>query len=801
MRHLFTFLALLLPLTASLAQNTSVKGTVFDSESGDVIPFATITFLGTNIGVMSTELGDYFISTDEKVSRISISSLGYHTQYIPLQKGVPQNINVALKEKLISLEAAEVAVDKRAKNPSVPLMKKVVDAKKQNNPELIDSLSYDFYERLELDFNDIPDKLIKRKIWGDYDMIWDYLDSSEARVSLPVFFSESLGDVKLKQSPKKKEKHVEHTRSTWFVNEQNTSSIISEFVDINLYDNIILIINKQFISPLHDRGGLHYRYYVLDTLKQENRDVFHIAFVPRRRGELTFEGDMWIDTLTYGLSKVKAKMSEGANLNFIRKMSWEQDYFLQENRWLLKRQQSLMDLNLTGKKIGKYAKVNSIYSNFNLHTEFSKDDWTSDRDLSFEKEPKTLSDEEWNELRPDALLPRELEVLEMVDSIKSSKNFWFVNGAGFGLTTGYVPVGPFEIGKLFNLVSYNAHEDLRFSLNLSLNRRKNPDLRPVVYAAYGLGDEKLKYGAEVKWIQKRQPRLEWFVSHYNDIEQLGSFSYHDHGSIWNTLFTPSDSTIVFATVKESEASMTGDFGKGFSSYLGARHIQITPEGGANSEVHTDPSFETTVMLMYQKNLKFIGGQYNRVGLGQRKPRYTLTVTKGWDGVLGSMYDYERYTVAASWITRHGPLGRFEWNVDGGTYTGDAPFTLMELHPSNTAYISVPTSFNVIRNMEFVSESWAKAMVEWHGEGLFFNRVPLLKRLGLREVVGAKAVKGFWDGDDPSANTHGLNDIYGEMTFGIENILTFLSVNVHYRMIDPVDAQQKFAIKVGVFAEL
>ena len=40
--------------------------------------------------------------------------------------------------------------------------------------------------------------------------------------------------------------------------------------------------------------------------------------------ELTFEGDMWIDTLTYGLSKVKAKMSEGANLNFIRKMSWEQ---------------------------------------------------------------------------------------------------------------------------------------------------------------------------------------------------------------------------------------------------------------------------------------------------------------------------------------------------------------------------------------------------------------------------------------------------------------------------------------------
>ena len=34
---------------------------------------------------------------------------------------------------------------------------------------------------------------------------------------------------------------------------------------------------------------------------------FHMAFVPRRRGELTFEGDLWIDTLSLALSKVEAK--------------------------------------------------------------------------------------------------------------------------------------------------------------------------------------------------------------------------------------------------------------------------------------------------------------------------------------------------------------------------------------------------------------------------------------------------------------------------------------------------------------
>jgi hypothetical protein len=682
-------------------------------------------------------------------------------------------------------------------------MKRVVKAKTTNNPELVDSLSFDFYERMELDFNDIPNKLINRKVWGDFSLMWDYLDSSEARVSLPIFFSESIGDVKQIQKPNKKEKHVEHTRSTWFVNDQNSSSIISEFVDINLYDNILLLVNKQFISPLHDRGGLHYRYYVLDTLQHSGREVFHMAFVPRRRGELTFEGELWIDTLTLGLSKVKAKMSEGANLNFIRKMSWEQDYIFQENRWLLKSQQSLIDLNMTGKKIGKYAKINSVYSNFQLNREFANDDWTSNRDLSFEKEVVSLTDNQWKLLRPDSLLPRELEVLQMVDSIQSSRNYWFLSGAGFGLTTGYIPVGQLEIGRIFDLYSTNQVEGNRFSLALSLNRKNSPDFRPVIYAAYGTNDQKFKYGAEIKWIQKRQPRLEWFISHYNDIKQLGSFSYFDHGNLWNTLLTPRDTSLVFAKIIESEASVTKDFGKGFTSFIGARHIQITPENDV-SVIHTEPSFETIIQLTYQRDLKFIGGQYNRVGLGSRKPRYNFSVTKGWPGVLKSEYSYERYNFNVNWVTRHGPLGRIEWFLDGGTYTGNAPFTLMELHPANPSHMSVPTSFNVISNMEFVSDSWAKAFVEWHGEGLFFNRVPLLKRLGFREVVGLQVVKGFWDSDQilPETTT-GLNEVYGEVVLGVENILNFMSFNLHYRLLDPVEnnTQQLLRFKIGISAEI
>ena len=73
---------------------------MFDSESGQVIPFASITFHGTNIGVMSNVKGEYSISTPKKVSRIAISSLGYQTQFIPIQKGVPQSINILVDKKI-----------------------------------------------------------------------------------------------------------------------------------------------------------------------------------------------------------------------------------------------------------------------------------------------------------------------------------------------------------------------------------------------------------------------------------------------------------------------------------------------------------------------------------------------------------------------------------------------------------------------------------------------------------------------------------------------------------------------------
>ena len=71
-----------------IAQTTSVEGRIFDGETGEPLPFVTVSFKGTNEGTTSDIDGRYALRTNERVGRIHISFLGYLSQTIQIQKEV-----------------------------------------------------------------------------------------------------------------------------------------------------------------------------------------------------------------------------------------------------------------------------------------------------------------------------------------------------------------------------------------------------------------------------------------------------------------------------------------------------------------------------------------------------------------------------------------------------------------------------------------------------------------------------------------------------------------------------------------
>ena len=816
LKNALLLIALFLLSLGLTAQTTIVSGRVFNGETGKALPYVNVSFSGTSVGTMTNVLGEYELTSERKVSRIFISFIGYSSQSIPIQKQVRQKLDVALEEKRIELAAAEVRPDKKQENPAKPLMQRVAEAKAINDPARLPGVSYNYHERLQIDLNDIPEKLPSRKYWGAFGWVWDGLDSSDARVALPTFFSESIGTKRTQKKPKRKEQRVEAARATWLSDGENTSSVTAEFLNINLYENQLLLVDKAFTSPLHDRGSLHYRYYILDTLKISGRPAFHLAFVPRRRGELTFEGELWIDTLTLALSKVEAKISEGANLNMIRALRWKQEYAQIEGNWVLIKREEVMDLSLSRSSMGLYGRSTVINTDFEFAQEWPDSVWTSRRDLSFAKGSNVVLEQAWASKRPNPLLKKESNIYLMADSVQSMRQYKFIKGFLFGLGSGNLAVGNIELGPWYYTYSKNLVEGHRIRLGASTSNKFSRTFMPKAYIAYGTDDKKFKYKALVIWIQRKIPRIKWFASYSKDLEQFGMLGYFEQGNIFNSALSVEGGQSNLTEVIKSEASYLAEFGSGWSTFIELRHRKVEAVGElefipvdatGNSTLITA---ESTLQVKYAHGEKFVSGAFDRVSLGSRFPIVTLTTTQAWRDIAGSQYRYGRYTLELEGKLRFGPFGRIRWNTNSGVYSGTAPFALMELQPANETVISIQPSFNLLRYFEFVTDKWARASVEWHGEGAILNHIPLIRRAGMREVVGVKGVLGSWNPRHETLielpeGTTGLNGVYAEAVVGIENIFQFIRVDYHFRLTESSEGMRQnhgiHGIRVGVNVEL
>jgi hypothetical protein len=216
--------------------------------------------------------------------------------------------------------------------------------------------------------------------------------------------------------------------------------------------------------------------------------------------------------------------------------------------------------------------------------------------------------------------------------------------------------------------------------------------------------------------------------------------------------------------------------------------------------------EASLVLRFAKKERFVGGEFERVSLGTEWPILTAKMTLGVPNVMGSQYQYTRWTVEGEDEMRLGWWGRFEWYAQAGFYRGTAPFALMEVVPASGTILLSDEAFSMINLYERVTDRWATGLLEWHAEGLVLNHVPLIRRLKLREVIGVRSIAGGWDDKHESLlelpeNTTGLNGTYTECSVGLENILGVFRVDAVWRTDRPVDQLGSWGIRFGFGAEI
>ncbi len=815
-RLLLLWASLLLAWSSATGQITRVQGLVFDAETGQPLPFVTVAFTASGDGTTTDLDGHFDLSTDQRPGQLRVSFVGYEAQEWEVMRGVASTRNFALEPAAIALGIAEVRPDRREVNPAKPLMQRVAEAKANNDPARVRGLAYREYTKLELDVNDINHAQANRWYWGPFSFVFDDLDSSEARVALPLLIAETDARVRTAVNGPRTQTQVLDTRVSGLGTNATPSELADRFANVNLYENRLLLLDRAFTSPLHDHGNAHYRYYILDTVDVAGRGTIHLAFVPRRQGEMTFEGELWIDTLTLGMARVQAHVSEGANLNWVRELRWDQRYERLDSAWVLVQDEGLMDLSTTDRSLGAYLRRTLYRSEFERTAEPWPDSvWAPGGARIYADGVLESADSvgTWQEAdRPLPLLPREAGIYTLVDTVTNMWQWRVLKKTGYFLGTGFIQTGPLEWGAWWSARTYNPIEGNRLRLDLRTSNAFSTRWAPRVYAAYGRLDGRWKAGTSMRWVVRKTPRTEVRVQAQRDMEQIGMNGLLDQGAVLtNALQTATSTTL--SEVERFEANVLKEFSTGWSLFAEGVHRRVA---GRGSLAFIDPATgdalerliatEATVRLRFAPGERYVGGEFDRYSLGSERAMWMLGVTRSFRGVWGSSYDYTRAELTFNDRWRMGVAGRLEWYGNAGRYWGTAPFPFMEVVPASGTVLLTPDAFNLLNFYELVADEWVRGGAEWHAEGLVLNHLPGVRRLGWREVIGAQGVFGSWSNRHEALlelpeTTTGLDGGYWEVNAGIENIFNFLRVDAVRRMDGAVDpALGTWGWRIGFSAE-
>ncbi len=160
-RHILCLLLLLLSIplavTGQHAAVTQITGLVRDSVSRQGIPYATITLMGTDEGVMANEQGGFTINTRAAFSRLKVSAMGYASKEVSVKTGQGSVVLIDLTATGVQLDEVVVRKGKekysKKNNPAVDMSKRLRALRDDNDPLRQPHYGYTQYERMMVGFS------------------------------------------------------------------------------------------------------------------------------------------------------------------------------------------------------------------------------------------------------------------------------------------------------------------------------------------------------------------------------------------------------------------------------------------------------------------------------------------------------------------------------------------------------------------------------------------------------------------------------------------------------------------------
>ncbi|MDW5287401.1 DUF5686 family protein [Formosa sp. PL04] len=793
----------------SVIAQTKVSGYVFD-ENNEPIAYANVIFKGSSQGTITNEDGKFYMESDSDWETLTISFIGYLTIDSPLSKKINYNLQVVLEEETAQLDQVVIVAGKQPKknNPAIDILRKIWEHKRKNGLRQFDQYEYDKYEKIEFDLNTIDSALVTSKIFKGMEFIFESVDTSNVtgKTYLPIFVNESVSEIYGNNITSKEREVLKGNKMSGFSNNQFILDFIKDlYSQYDVYDNYLKFFDKSFVSPLSKTGINTYNYVLSDSAFIDNKWCYNIIYYPRRKNELTFKGDFWVNDSTFAIKKINMQSSKSANINWVKEIYIEQEFeVLNDSIFLIKRDYFMSDFALKKKEKarGVYGKRTTLYDNY-MFDKPHVDDFYGEQVLEYNEDTYNRDDDFWEANRLETLSKDEKGVYKMLDTLQTVKKFKRLYSAGTILASGYVEMDKLNIdyGPIFSTFGYNDVEGVRIRAGGRTYFGPNDPWRLEGFGAYGFKDKEIKYGISGKWLIDKKNRFIISGGHRKDIEQIGASLTTSTDVLGRSLA----SSALFAKGTNDKlsnielTSLAFEFEpiKNVVFRLGADFRTLSSASETfNLDYYTDDThteiasevtqFETALSVTYFPNRRMTGYGVERARANDDFATLFAQVSQGEKNLLNSDFDYTKVQFSYTQPWQVGGFGRLLTTVEAGKTFGEVPLGLLSIVPGNQAYFSIYNTFSQLNYYEFITDTYVSAHMEHNFNGRLFSRIPFLRKLNLREIIGLRGVWGDISEQNIELNASNVtyrapsDKIYYEYSVGIGNIFKVLRIDFNFR---------------------
>jgi len=737
-----------------------ISGYVY-TEDNEPIPYANIFVQQLQTGTSTDENGYYFLTIDPGEYNFVFSALGYKGQEIKIF--IDENVERSVILKASNVELQEIIVKASKKDPAYAIIQKAVENKKKFLKQ-VESYRTEIYvkateevEKLEREKKKNEEEVVSVEFNAEDDPLAK--EEEQQKAKMPNI---NLLEMQLTLNYQYPNKYKEE-RNAYKAYGSKSGLFVPSFgrTNLNFYRNLLNpqnIVESPLISPISKTAILSYKYKLIES-KEENGVLVHkIKVIPRKVGNSTFKGFIYINEGIWNINRVDLSLPKGG-LKFYDIFNIKQTYEqIEDSLWIPTRQEFHYETK-QGKKQNFKGNTLLQYKNYEKDYTFPEKFFTNEVAVTT-KEAYKRDSVYWQKARTEPLAEKVQEMVAYRDSIEavynspeykdsveqafnkvmpleilwdgvSFRNYRKQQQWWFGSLPSFID---FEVVGGFRVNPYTSYfkkwengRRLWTSVDLSIGLR-NQDVQGSYYAWYFYNPHR------VSSISIDVERSFQSINPYDAyLNQLKVSNYILRDGVHIRHRTELLNGLYLST------SMSFMDRKSISNLDGQSFLNEFIEKAEAVEFEPYQATISSIRLSYTPAQKFMTEPNRKVILGSKYPTFSLHHRRGWNGPFGSDVDFDQLEFTISQDLQLGTFGNSNYRIRTGKFlnTKDLRFIdLKRFSESNPFLYSDPlNTFQLLEEEVTTTDLYFEIHHLHHFNGALVNNIPLVKKLRVRAVAG------------------------------------------------------------------